>query len=448
MSWFSKVVWSEGLFLRPQHFQQQDRHTEWLVEARAQGTSPFYWGFTQLEIDEAALNIGKVAIKAAAGVLPDGTPFEFPSAHSGPIALDFPADLKENIVCLALPMRRPLMSEFADPMSSESSIDPLTRFSVEDQTLPDSATAGAAAEVVQTGQPRLMLEAESRLSDAFVKIGVIRIVERKPDNSLLVDRGYIPPMLSCQKAPQLATMLREVQGLLGQRGDALAGRLTQAGAGGVAEIADFLFLMTVNRHQAVFDHLSQISHLHPERLYSQLLELMGELATLTASNRRPPNMPTYRHDALQASFDPLMREVRRGLSAILEQNAVQIELQDHKQGRYVGMIPDKGLLRQAGFVLAVNAQMPNETLRARFPTQAKLGPVEKIRELVNLQLPGIALRPLSVAPRQIPFHAGFTYFELDNAGDLWRQLDSSGGLGMYVSGDFPGLEVSLWAIRA
>ena len=84
----------------------------------------------------------------------------------------------------------------------------------------------------------------------------------------------------------------------------------------------------------------------------------------------------------------------------------------------------------------------------RFPTQAKLGPVEKIRELVNLQLPGIALRPLPVAPRQIPFHAGFSYFELDNAGELWKQLDSSGGLGIYVTGDFPALELSLWAIRA
>jgi len=143
-----------------------------------------------------------------------------------------------------------------------------------------------------------------------------------------------------------------------------------------------------------------------------------------------------------------MREIRRGLSAILEQNAVQIPLQDHSQGRYVGVVADRGLLRQAGFVLAVGAQMPAEALRTRFPTQAKLGPVEKIRELVNLQLPGIALRPLPVAPRQIPFHAGFTYFELDNGGDLWKQLDTSGGLGMYVTGDFPGLEVSLWAIRA
>ena len=53
-----------------------------------------------------------------------------------------------------------------------------------------------------------------------------------------------------------------------------------------------------------------------------------------------------------------------------------------------------------------------------------------------------------MAPRQIPFHAGFSYFELDNGGELWKQLDNSGGLGIYVTGDFPALELSLWAIRA
>jgi type VI secretion system protein ImpJ len=87
-------------------------------------------------------------------------------------------------------------------------------------------------------------------------------------------------------------------------------------------------------------------------------------------------------------------------------------------------------------------------LRARFPTQVKIGTVERIRDLVNLQLPGVAMRPLAVAPRQIPYHAGFTYFELETRGsDMWKQLEASGGMAMHVAGDFPGLEIEFWAIR-
>jgi type VI secretion system protein ImpJ len=77
----------------------------------------------------------------------------------------------------------------------------------------------------------------------------------------------------------------------------------------------------------------------------------------------------------------------------------------------------------------------------------KLGPVEKIRDLVNLALPGVPVQPMPVAPRQIPFHAGFVYFELDQSNELWGQLKSSGGIAMHLAGDFPGLAMEFWAIR-
>ncbi|MCK6387211.1 MAG: type VI secretion system baseplate subunit TssK [Zoogloea sp.] len=445
MSWYSKVVWSEGLFLRPQHFQQQDRHAEWYVEARSRAAGGLFWGFTQLEIDEAALATGKVALAAARGVLPDGTPFDFPATHPAPVALDIPPDTRNAVVYLALPLRRAQSPEAApdgDPAAH------LARYTPVEESLVDAAGSDGASEPIEVAHPRLVLALADQLSDAFVRVGVLRVVERRPDNNLLVDKAYIPPVLACRASPVLGGFLREIRGLLGQRGDALAARLAQPGAGGVAEIADFIFLLTVNRHQPVFDHLAELTQLHPERLFSQLLALSGELATLVGSERRPAPLPAYNHDALEACFAPLIRDIRRALATVLEQNAIQIELQDHKQGRFVGLVGDRSLLRHAGFVLAVNAQVPSETLRTRFPAQAKLGPVEKIRELVNLQLPGIALRPLPVAPRQIPFHAGFSYFELDNGGELWKQLDNSGGLGIYVTGDFPALELSLWAIRA
>ena len=67
--------------------------------------------------------------------------------------------------------------------------------------------------------------------------------------------------------------------------------------------------------------------------------------------------------------------------------------------------------------------------------------------LVQLQLPGVTVRPLPVAPRQIPYHAGYHYFELDKSGDMWRQLEKSGGVAMHLAGEFPGLAMEFWAIR-
>jgi type VI secretion system protein ImpJ len=141
-------------------------------------------------------------------------------------------------------------------------------------------------------------------------------------------------------------------------------------------------------------------------------------------------------------------DLRQSLSMVMEQTAIPIELQDRKYGIRVAIIGDKELQRNASFVLAVAAQLPGEALRARFPTQVKIGPVERIRDLVNLQLPGVTMRPLPVAPRQIPYHAGFNYFELDTRNnELWKQLEASGGLAMHIAGEFPGLELEFWAIR-
>jgi type VI secretion system protein ImpJ len=122
-------------------------------------------------------------------------------------------------------------------------------------------------------------------------------------------------------------------------------------------------------------------------------------------------------------------------------------LRDARHGVRVGAISDRTILRAAGFVLTVQCDMPAETLRRAFPTQVKIGAVEHIRELVNVALPGIAVRALPVAPRQLPYYAGATYFELDRASPHWQQMQNSGGFAIHVSGDFPGLKLELWAIR-
>ena len=110
-------------------------------------------------------------------------------------------------------------------------------------------------------------------------------------------------------------------------------------------------------------------------------------------------------------------------------------------------IRDSSLVDGASFVLAVKANMQVEQLRSLFPSQVKVGPVEKIRELVNAQLPGIGLQNLPVAPRQIPYHAGFVYFQLDRTNDFWSDMGQSGGFALHLGGDFPGLEIEFWAIR-
>ena len=61
---------------------------------------------------------------------------------------------------------------------------------------------------------------------------------------------------------------------------------------------------------------------------------------------------------------------------------------------------------------------------------------------------GPVVRALPVAPRQLPYFAGTTYFELDRTSQYWAALARSGGIAIHVTGEVPGLELECWAIRS
>lgn len=442
MSREQKVVWSEGMFLQPQHFQQHDRYLEKLVESRVGPVTPYGWGFVKLVVDESSQALGKLAISSASGIFPDGTPFDFPASQEAPLPLDVPANAKDQLVVLAVPLRRPDTRETELESTDESS---LARYSVTELEIPDNTAENLAR--IQVGQLRMRLMLLSDVTDAYACLGVVRLVERRANNELVLDKRFIPPTLRVSENGPLSGYAREVAGMLHQRGEELAAQVTQPGRGGVGEIADFLLLQTVNRYEPVLAYYTRTSLLHPEDLFITCLQLAGELSTFSRENRRVPSYPDYLHDNLEKSFTPLIDDLRRSLSMVLHRSAVPIDLQDRKFGVRVAIISDQDLLKSASFVLAVNAQISPELLRTRFPSQVKIGPVERIRDLVNLQLPGIPLRAMPVAPRQIPFHAGFNYFELERGGELWDQLQRSGGMAMHIAGEFPGLELEFWGIK-
>ena len=444
MSWNSKVVWSQGMFLQPHHFQQEARHVEYLVDSRVRMAHPHAWGFGELVIDEGQLALGRVGLVRASGVLSDGTPFSLPQLDALPAPLEVPADMKDELVVLAAPVARAGTTEvdFGD-----AGPDELCRWRVAEEQLRDHTQASDDPEPVQTCALALRLLRARDANDAYAALGVVKVVERRADGQVTLDRGYIPPQTRIDATSQLSGTAALLHGLVRQRAQLLASRMGQLGHG-VSEMADFLMLQALNRYEPVLRQHAGAPSSHPHALHQLCLQLAGELATFTTEQRQPPEYPLYRHDALQAVFPPVIEDLRRQLSVVLEQRALQIDLVDRKHGVRTAVVGDAELMRSATFVLAVNAQVPAEQLRQRFPAQSKLGPVEKIRDLVNLQLPGVPLRNLPVAPRQLPFHAGFQYFELERGGELWKAIERDGNLVLHVAGDFPALELELWAIRA
>ncbi len=445
MTWYNKVMWTEGMFLQPQHFQQHDRFVTRQLEALLSSTLLHPTGFMRLAVDDAALLQGKFVLQQAAGVLPDGTPFLIPGQDAAPAALDVPTDARDELIVLGVAMLRAGVAE-SDAEDGNPAMPP--RFRVLDVEVADSHAQSVREVPLRIGRLNLRLMLARDANEGYTSLPVARVAERRADGRVVLDAQYIPPWLQSSAQPVLDGYLREIVGLLRQRGNGLASMLGQPGHSGVGQITDFLLLQTINRFEPQFAHASTLALLHPERFYAMLLALAGDVSTFR-EGRRPPAYPLYVHDDLAPCFGAVMGDLRQSLSFVSDPNAIRIELQDRTHGVRVALIADVELQRTASFVLAVNAQMPGEALRSRFPTQAKIGPPDRIKDLVNLALPGVALRPMPVAPRQLPFHAGFSYFELDTRGsELWKQLEVSRSMAMFVPDDaFPGIEMEFWAIR-
>ena len=443
MSLDSKVVWSEGMFLNPQHFQQQERYFERYVGGRCSANNSYDWGVYEFEVDTQLLKLGKVSVIKASGVFPDGTPFSFPNQDDAPAVLEITPNTHNKTVYLAVPVNRP----GAIDVSHDKDARGMARYYSSEQNVRDVSQDGGETIAMGVGKLRIRLLLDSDDLSGYAYIGVLRINESREDKNVLLDDQFIPTVLDCRCAPKLLAFLSELEGLLHHRGESIAGRLADVRAGGTAEVADHMMLQLINRHELLIMHLGKIQRCHPLSFFFELLQVLGDFSIFFSKTKRPPVLPAYLHDDLQATFMPIMTALRQGLSMVYEQVAISLSLVEKKYGIRVAQIHDSTLLNSSLFILAARANVAEDMLRTRLPAQIKVGPVERIRQLVNVAIPGIPIKALAVAPRQIPFHSGFTYFELDKSNALWKELQHSGGIALHVGGDFPGLEFEFWAIR-
>ncbi|NUA32017.1 type VI secretion system baseplate subunit TssK [Cupriavidus basilensis] len=447
MSWYNKVVWSEGLFLRPQLFQQQERYLEHFAHKRAAALSPFFWGFHHFAIDTEALALGKLVVSGAAGIFQDGTPFDAPAHARLPAPLALQHEHLNQRIYLAAPIRAPNAEETA----FEDAADSLARYRSFEEELLDANSIGQGPKLVQLADLRLRLLPEKELTESWIGLPLAKVTEIRADGSARLESSMIPPVNVYTASALLTTWLGEIHGLLHLRANAMAERLAASSmrGGDAAEVSEYLILQLLNRYEPILTHRMHAKAASPEALYVELTALAGELSTFVrTATRRPSTYDPYRHDEPHTCIRPVVDDLRFLLNVVLERSAQRIDLRKQAHGIRLAVLAPTEFERFSTFVLAVGAQMPPDVLQQQFPAQAKAGPSERLSELVRSHLPGIPLQPMPVPPRQIPFNAGQVYFELSQNHPLWEQVQRYGGLALHVAGHFPEIRLELWGVRS
>lgn len=438
-----RVAWREGMFLRPQHFQQQDRYFDAQLNVRAGATQPYAWGLFDIQIDEDLATLGKFGVVKCSGVMPDGTAFSIPGDMPPPPPLDMPPDTRDAIIYLTLPASQEGAVEFREQDNAAHD----ARFIVEEMEVIDSFSDDRMQESIEFGTPNLHFGVTRDQTYGRVTLGLARVRELQ-NKQLMFDDRYIPPCHDIRAAQRLKGGLSDVLGRADQRAQDLAMRAAEATDGGQDSFKNYFMLVALNRWCPLLAHLDALPSVHPERLYEALASMAGELATMTRPDRKAPAFPKYDHEKLQLTFEPVFDMLRSIMAAVFDQAAMQLPLvATPTPGAYVSEIRNNAIFKTGYFFLAVSAAAPLDEIRARFPAVAKIGATPKMRQIVESALPGVPLRHTPNPPPQLRVLPGYVYFELDRGVADWRDFTTAPGLGLMVAGDWPALKLELWYVR-
>ncbi|WP_299014993.1 type VI secretion system baseplate subunit TssK [uncultured Photobacterium sp.] len=440
MSLYNPVVWQDGMFMKPQHFQQLDRSQGKFSGMLNAYCSPLHWGIKHIEINSELLALGKIGITRAEGVLQDRTPFDLPLQADLPEVKDVDPSIADRVVYLCCP----LPSERFELFGTEKDD---ARYSIHTQEAVDSCYDSEDMASIHVGKLNFCLMYDHEDKSAYTSIPILKISEVKPDGSIVLDESYIPTCIDIQASTVLKKFTTEFASMLRHRAETIVQRLGVVDQQGVSTVSDFMLLQALNRYEPLFWHFSNVEGVHPEALYRVLLQAEGDLSTLCSTTRRPQEFIKYNHGDLTSCLSRTLESVKMTLSVMSEQRAIPLTLKEQNYGIRIAAIPDRSIVESTTFILAVKADVTLDILHTQFVSQTKIGSIDNIRELINLQLPGISIKPMPVVPRALPYHAGYTYFELDKSSEEWAALNHSAAIAVHVAGDFANLSLQLWAVR-
>ena len=441
-----RVLWGEGVFLRPQHFQQQALYSEWLGQNAARLARSYPWGVAGIEIDQDALSAGTLRANHITAMLPDGAIMDAPANEPLPPTRnlnEIPNVGTETIVYLCLPALNAYGGNSLEP--GQIPVRP-TRYSIEQVPLSDLYTGGLETEIAALrANSVLMTLNENR--DGYASVPIARL-QKSSTGTWRQDEEFIPPLIDINASDALHRMLRRLLDILFVKSQALGGmhreRAKSVAEYSTSDIASFWLLHTTNRSFPALSHMLAHAN-HPETLYLALAQLAGELLTFSTTltlNAIPP----YDHNNLTDTFGKLDVLIRELLDTVISARYMVIPLENPKASFYIGRLNSERLLENVDFYLSVESELPAVQVIETVPLKFKVGSPDDVEKILNSALPGVRLAHAGQTPAAIPVRVGNHYFSLEPHGQIFERMLKSRSICLYVPQTLIQLKLELIAV--
>lgn len=440
MKTLQRVVWTEGMFMTPQHLQQQDTYHETLLDTRMAAVTPYAWGVVAVEIDTEALQAGQLQLLRLSAVLPDGSPVELergdPEAPPArPIEEHFKASQRVLEVYLALPKERALEEDYTRDGTTQAPRS--VRFMVSNRP---TADLNAASSVVQVpfGQRNLMLLFGTESREDFDTLKLAEIVRDK-SGALKLQETYIPPCLRIGTSPWLINELHGLLKTIMAKQRELAGSRKHRDASSVeftsSDVTRFLQLNALNGMIPVLHHMLDTTDLPPQTAYIWLIQCAGQLFTFSGEGD-PSSLPKFQFINLRATFSELFARLNDLLRPIALEQCITVPLEIRPDGLYLGKLDDERLARCSQFIITVRSDLAERMVADQFPRRAKVASRDEIHHLVNSAIPGVPIAVTFRPPPEVPIRPGVVYFTLAIQDAHWKTAMRERAMALYLPQPF------------
>ncbi len=449
-----RVVWTQGMFLTPQHFQTQEQYLEEALHFRFAASHYANWGVTELDIDGEALANGILRLNTCRGVMPDGEPVNIPDIDEMPpsraIADHFTPNLDALDVFVSLPENRPRARNVTIPAQPNAAAGtspagpPATRYLAETLMITDE-NLGDEEKPVQVARRTFRLLFGSEYRDGFSSFRIARLI-RSAAGLPVLDPAFVAPCLDLASSRYLSMLLRRQIEILATKSAALSTPRRQRGKVlaefSASETTQFWLLHTVNSFLPEMKHIWKVRHGHPESAYVAMLRLAGALATFSLEGH-PENLPDYDHDDLGRCFTLLDERIRTLMNAVLPERYVSIPLEMDDRFLWSGTVKEDQHFKSSQFFLAISAKVGVDDLIRKVPQLVKIASADEVQRLVRHALPGLTLRHTPTPPDAIPMRLENQYFLLNQGGALWEAITRSRQIAVFAPGEIvdPKMEI-------
>ncbi|WP_299490756.1 type VI secretion system baseplate subunit TssK [uncultured Shewanella sp.] len=410
-----KIVWSEGMFISPQHFQQQERYIESYIKNYHHYYHNSDAGIFDIDFDSDLLKIGKFGLRSSSGVFPDGTPF-----HTDyEMVIDIPDDAMGKLIYLALPIYRLGVQDVTFEANSG------TRHRSMMQPIFDSSRQDSEAEEVELSILNICLKMEGEDLEDYSVIEIAKIKEVKIDGGVILDQTYIPPCLRIKISDYILTSLKEIHADLVSHGQNLSNKLSVDNSIKADQIvaSDYIMLQTIARWTPQVYFWMNTDKLAPQNLYYDLCIMAGEFSALNSKL-----LSDFHHFNCRDLF-PLFSQLFGDIKILLRQgreSSVTILNWDEtlfdKRRLLRIKVMDSVLYSSSRILLAVSCSLGMVETSKQFIASTKLGGNSRIAELVRNSVSGIAMTALPFAPNELKARANKAYFELDTDSPYWHEI--------------------------